>query len=151
MKMGIKCKQAGCPFEYEHCCVECEELKDCESACNLKPETCNQSVIDGEKSLKVFKDTNIDVINAIAQISVAKKQIEEQEKTMKEKLLAAMEAYGVTKFENDAIKITYYAPSTTTSIDSTRLKKEQPVVAREYSKTSSKNSYIKSEVKAGDK
>lgn len=149
--MGIKCKQAGCPFEYEHCCCECEELKDCESACNLKPETCNQSVIDGEKSLKVFKDTNIEVINAIAQISVAKKQIEEQEKTMKEKLLAAMEAYGVTKFENDAIKITYYAPSTTTSIDSTRLKKEQPDIAKEYSKTSSKKSYIKIEVKAGDK
>ena len=58
-----------------------------------------------KKSLKVFKDTNIDVINAISQISVAKKQIEEQEKEMKEKLLAAMEAYGVTKFENEAIKI----------------------------------------------
>ena len=70
---------------------------------------------------------------------------------MKEKLLAAMEAYGVTKFENDVIKITYYAPSTTTSIDSTRLKKEQPDIAKEYSKTSSKKSYIKIEVKAGDK
>lgn len=149
--MGIKCKQAGCPFEYGHCCYECEELKDCESACNLKPETCNQSIIDGEKSLKVFKDTNIDVINAISQISVAKKQIEEQEKEMKEKLLAAMEAYGVTKFENEAIKITYYAPSTATSIDSTRLKKEQPNIAKEYSKISSKKSYIKIEVKAGDK
>lgn len=149
--MGIKCKQAGCPFEYEHCCVECDELEHCESSCNLKPETCNQSVIDGEKSLKVFKDTNIDVINAISQISVAKKQIEEQEKTMKEKLLVAMEAYGVTKFENEAIKITYYASSIVTSIDSTKLKKEQPDIAKKYSKTSSKKSYIKIEVKAGDK
>lgn len=149
--MAIKCNAKGCPHEYEHCCYECEELKGCESACNLKPETCNQSVIDGEKSLKVFKDTNIDVINAISQISVAKKQIEEQEKTMKEKLLAAMEAYGVTKFENEAIKITYYAPSTATSIDSTRLKAEKPEIAKEYSKTSNKKSYVKIEVKAGDK
>lgn len=62
-----------------------------------------------------------------------------------------MEAYGITKFENDAIKITYYAPSTTTSIDSTKLKKEQPDIAKEYSKTSNKKSYIKIEVKAGDK
>lgn len=149
--MGIKCKQAGCPFEYEHCCVECDELEHCESSCNLKPDSCKNSEMNGETSLQVFKNANVEVINAIAQISVAKKQIEEQEKTMKEKLLTAMEAYGVTKFENDAIKITYYAPSTTTSIDSTRLKKEQPNIAKKYSKTSSKKSYIKIEVKAGDK
>lgn len=149
--MGIKCKQAGCPFEYEHCCVECDELEHCESSCNLKPDSCKNSEMNGETSLQVFKNANVEVINAIAQISVAKKQIEEQEKTMKEKLLAAMEAYGVTKFENDAIKITYYAASTTTSIDSAKLKKEQPDIAKEYSKTSSKKSYIKIEVKAGDK
>lgn len=149
--MGIKCKQAGCPFEYEHCCIECDEYKHCESSCNALPETCNKSEMNGETSLQVFKNANVEVINTIAQISVAKKQIEEQEKEMKEKLLAAMEAYGVTKFENEAIKITYYAPSTATSIDSTRLKKEQPDIAKEYSKTSSKKSYIKIEVKAGDK
>ena len=149
--MGIKCKQADCPFEYEHCCVECDELEHCESSCNLKPDSCKNSEMNGETSLQVFKNVNVEVINAIAQISVAKKQIEEQEKTMKEKLLAAMEAYGVTKFENDSIKITYYAASTTTSIDSAKLKKEQPEIAKEYSKTSNKKSYIKIEVKAGDK
>lgn len=149
--MEFKCKQPGCPFEYEHCCIECEELEHCTSSCNLKPDSCKNSEMNGETSLQVFKNANVEVINAIAQISVAKKQIEEQEKTIKEKLLAAMEAYGITKFENDAIKITYYAPSTTTSIDSTKLKKEQPDIAKEYSKTSNKKSYIKIEVKAGDK
>lgn len=132
--MGIKCKQAGCPFEYEHCCVECDELEHCESSCNLKPDSCKNSEMNGETSLQVFKNANVEVINAIAQISVAKKQIEEQEKTMKEKLLAAMESYGVTKFENDAIKITYFAPSTTTSIDSTKLKKEKPDIAKKIFK-----------------
>lgn len=149
--MGIKCKQPGCPHDYECCCYECEEIKNCESHCNLKPETCENSVMEKGTSLEVYKNANIDVIDAISQLSVAKKQIEEQEKTMKEKLLAAMEAYGVTKFENDSIKITYYAASTTTSIDSAKLKKEQPDIAKEYSKTSSKKSYIKIEVKAGDK
>ena len=121
--MGIKCNQPGCPHDYECCCYECEEVKN----------------------------ANIDVIDAISQLSVAKKQIEEQEKTMKEKLVEAMEAYGVTKFENEAIKITYYAPSQTTTIDSKRLKEEKPEIAKEYSKTSSKKSYVKIEVKAGDK
>lgn len=149
--MGIKCKQAGCPFEYEHCCIECEELERCTSSCNLKPISCGNSEMNGETSLQVFENANIEIINTIAQISIAKKQIEEQEKTMKEKLLEAMEKYGVTKFDNDIMKITYFAPSTSTSIDSTRLKKEQPDIAKEYSKTSNKKSYIKIEVKAGDK
>ena len=44
-----------------------------------------------------------------------------------------------------------FAPSTATSIDSTRLKAEKPEIAKEYSKTSNKKSYVKIEVKAGDK
>ena len=150
--MGIKCKQPGCPHDYDFCCYECEEQKNCESKCNLKPENCNNSEITSdEKSLQTFKTNNIDVINAIAQISVNKKQIEQQEKDMKEKLLEAMEKYGITKFETDLIKITYYAPSTATTIDSTKLKKEKPEIALKYSKVSNKKSYIKIDVKAGDK
>ena len=149
--MAIKCNAKGCPHEYDCCCFKCDEFKECESACNLKPETCKQSSIDGKTSLEVFKNANVDVINSIAQLTVAKKQIEDQEKDMKEKLLAAMEAYGITKFDNDLIKITYFAPTTTTTIDSTRLKSEKPEIAKEYSKTSNKKSYIKIEVKAGGK
>lgn len=150
--MGTKCTQKGCPHEYDFCCYECEENIHCESKCVLvSPVNCGHSVIEGETDLQVFKNANIEVINTIAQLTTAKKQIEEQEKDMKEKLLAAMEKYGVTKFDNEIIKVTYYAPSTSTTIDSTRLKKEQPNIAKEYSKTSSKKSYIKIEVKAGDK
>jgi hypothetical protein len=47
--------------------------------------------------------------------------------------------------------MTYFAPTTTTTIDSTRLKSEKPEIAKEYSKTSNKKSYIKIEVKAGGK
>lgn len=150
--MGIKCKQPGCPKEYDFCCFECEEQKNCESKCDLKPENCNNSEITSdEKSLQIFKNANIDVINKIAEITIRKKEIEEQEKDMKECLLEAMEKYGITKFETDTIRITYYAPSTATTIDSTKLKKEQPKIAQKYSKISNKKSYIKIEAKAGDK
>lgn len=149
--MGTKCTQKGCPHEYDFCCCECEENKHCESKCLSNPVDCGYSVIEGETDLQVFKNTHIEIINTIAQLTAAKKQIEEQEKTMKEKLLEAMEKYGVTKFDNEIIKVTYYAPSTSTTIDSTRLKKEQPDIAEKYSKTSNKKSYIKIEVKAGDK
>lgn len=150
--MGTKCTQKGCPHEYDFCCCcECEENKHCESKCLSNPIDCGYSVIEGETDLQVFKNTHVEIINTIAQLTTAKKQIEEQEKTMKEKLLEAMEKYGVTKFDNEIIKVTYYAPSTSTTIDSTRLKKEQPDIAEKYSKTSNKKSYIKIEVKAGDK
>lgn len=149
--MAIKCNAKGCPHEYEHCCFECEEFKECESACNLKPETCNNSIVEGETSLEVFKNANVEVINTIAQLTVAKKKIEDQEKEMKEKLLEAMEKHGITKFDNDLIKITYFAPTTAITLDSTRLKNEKPEIVKEYSKTSNKKSYIKIEVKAGDK
>lgn len=149
--MGTKCTQKGCPHEYDFCCFECEENRHCESKCLSYPVDCGYSVIEGETDLQVFKNTHIEIINTIAQLTAAKKQIEEQEKTMKEKLLEAMEKYGVTKFDNEIIKVTYYAPSTSTTIDSTRLKKEQPDIAEKYSKTSNKKSYIKIEVKAGDK
>lgn len=52
--MEIKCKQPGCPFEYEHCCIECEELEHCTSSCNLKPDSCKNSEMNGETSLQVF-------------------------------------------------------------------------------------------------
>ena len=150
--MGTKCTQKGCPHEYDFCCYECEENKHCESKCILlNPVDCGHSVIEGETDLQVFKNTHIEIINTIAQLTTAKKQIEEQEKTMKEKLLEAMEKHGVTKFDNEIIKVTYFAPSTTSSIDSTKLKKEQPEIAKKYTKISDKKSYIKIEVKAGDK
>ena len=74
--MGIKCIQPGCPHDYECCCYECEEAKNCESHCNLKPETCENSEIEKGTSLEVFKNANIDVINTISQITIAKKKID---------------------------------------------------------------------------
>ena len=45
---------------------------------------------------------------------------------MKEKLIEAMEKHNVKKFENDSVKFVYVEPTTRTSVDSTKLKKEQP-------------------------
>lgn len=51
---------------------------------------------------------------------------------MREKLREAMEKYGVKSFETPEIKFTYVAPTTRTSIDSTKLKKDLPDVAAKY-------------------
>lgn len=71
----------------------------------------------------------------IKAIENQKKEAEARAAQLREVLLNAMEENGVTSFENERIKLTYVAPSTRTTIDSTRLKKELPNVAKDFEKT----------------
>jgi hypothetical protein len=66
---------------------------------------------------------------------------------MREKLLEAMEQYGVKTFENDMLSVTYVAPTTRTTIDSTKLKKDMPEIAEKYQKVSDIKASIKITVK----
>lgn len=88
-----------------------------------------------------------EVIKAISDITVQKKALEEQEKMMREKLQAAMEEYGVKSFDNECIRVTYIAPTTRTSVDTTKLKKEHPEIAEAYKKVSNVKASVKIEVK----
>jgi len=138
----IKCKQAdNAPCGKVICCFTCPDRLGCDSSCEEfdSEEQFQEQGCDEAEELNETVDLNKqvpDVIKAITNICIQKKQIEEQEKAMREKLQKAMEQYGVKSFKNDAIEVTYKAPSTRTSIDSTRLKKEKPDIAKEYSKTS---------------
>lgn len=64
-----------------------------------------------------------------------KKEAEAQAQEMRQALLKAMESNNVFNYETDKLKVTYVAPQTRTTIDSARLKKEQPAIAEEYAKT----------------
>lgn len=70
------------------------------------------------------------------------KEIETQHKALKEKLYALMMEHKVKSFETNQLKITVVLPTTSTSIDSKKLKEELPEVAAKYSKTSSKSGYV---------
>ena len=87
------------------------------------------------------------IMQKIAELDLQKKQLEAQDKAVRQELQAAMDKYGVKKFENDILKITYVEPSTRTSIDSARLKKELPAVAEKYSKISQVKGSVRIEVK----
>lgn len=76
-----------------------------------------------------------EVESIIKQIEEQKKAAEAQAVELRAALMAAMEANGVTGFENERIKLTYVAPTTRTAIDSARLKKELPEIAEKYNKT----------------
>lgn len=142
----IKCRNS-CPVgKFDGCCIECPYSADCESKCELIPQTCNDAVFEGE-ALEVFKDKSAAVIQKISLLVKQKAEIEEAEKEMREQLQKAMETYGIKTFENDIIKITYVDASTRTSIDSTKLKAQQPKIYAKFSKTSNVKAFVKIELK----
>lgn len=151
----IICKDAeNNPCVYDHCCVSCIEKNTCKTVCELvKPED-TENVIEEEcelaeepKEIITLEKNYPTLVEAITDLSVRKKEIEEEEKQMKEMLITAMEACHLKSWDNNLIKITYVAPTTRTSIDSTRLKKEKPDIAKEYSKTSSVSASVRITVK----
>jgi len=147
----IKCNHE-CPLKkFDGCCHSCPHIEGCTDACESEPKTCGEATFDEETGLVTFKEQQLAVLQQIADLVTAKKQIEAQEKELKDKLKEAMERCSIKKFDSDILKITYIAATTATSIDSAKLKKNYPDIASECSKTSNKSAYIKVEVKGDDK
>lgn len=127
----IKCKQAmeNSACGKVCCCLECEEKDTCKDICNELSPDCADAFTE-DTALATMQTEAAAIIKSIAALTVQKKQIEEQEKEMRIQLMAAMEKYGVKSFENEVVKFTYVAPTTRTTIDSTKLKKDLPDVAK---------------------
>lgn len=136
-----KCKSGGCPISGEEiCCKGCDKLQTCESACEDALDlttVCPDEADEPEQTaLQQFQTKEVNVIQAMTDLLNQKKALEEQEKTVRAKLVEAMDAYGVKSFENELLKVTYVAATSKTTVDSKTLKKEMPDVYEKYSKTS---------------
>lgn len=144
----IKCKQAmeNSACGKVCCCLECEEKHTCKDVCSELSPDCEDAFTE-ETALATMQKEAGAVIEKIANLSVQKKQIEDQEKEMRKQLVAAMEKYGVKSLKNDLVEIVYVAPTTRTTIDSKALKNDLPDVAAKYSKTSNVSASVKITVK----
>lgn len=112
----------------------------------LKPRSEVEKLMNAERNGEDYKQelvvsenllqqlTEIEIV--IANIENQKKEAEQQAKTLREALLSAMEQNAVKAFENERIKLTYVEPIERSTIDTARLKKELPEVAKTYEKTS---------------
>lgn len=144
----IKCKQAmeSSACGKVCCCLECEEKETCKDVCTELSPDC-EDVFSEETALATMQTEAAAIIKGIVALTLQKKQIEDQEKEMRVQLMAAMEKHGVKSFENDDVKFTYVAPTTRTTIDSAKLRKDLPDVAAKYSKTSNVSASIQIKVK----
>lgn len=138
------------------CCYFCADRANCKYACGEEENPCSscyddEAPTEGLAPLDAFKVTTGNAIKKIADLELAKKNIENDESALREQLLQAMEKYGVKKFETDAVTFTYVAPTTRNTIDSKALRAEQPDIATLYTKTSNVKASVKITVKDGGK
>lgn len=92
-----------------------------------------------QKQMVIASDLEMQLIAAeetIKQIELQKKEAEAKAEELRQMLLEKMRDEGIKTFENERIRITYTAPTTRETIDSAKLKKEMPEVAKQYTKVS---------------
>ena len=142
VKCRLQIKETDC---CQNCCCFCEEKDTCKDVCGDMTNPCDEMIEFND--LQVMQDNVPDVIHRITELSVMKKKIEAEEKQMKEMLVEAMEQNGIKSFENDEVKFVYVAPTTRTSLDSTKLKKDHPDLVKEYQKTSKVSASVRISVK----
>lgn len=101
------------------------------------------------KELIKYENSNLAVtkegIDLIKKIQRAKIQLNKMEDEMKSQFQTAMEEHQIKsiKLEELHFGATYVAPTTSTTLDSKRLKSENPEIYEEYSKQTQRKAYIK--------
>lgn len=143
----IKCKEYECKDYGDICCHVCCDRDDCKTACTSNPCTCGKSVGAESTELTVFQSKALATMQKIADLDLQRKQLEAQDKVVRQHLQELMDFYGVKKFENDILKITYVEPTTRATIDSKKLKEELPAIAEKYTKISQVKGSVRIEVK----
>lgn len=143
----VKCKIAvESEQDCQMCCCFCDKKESCEDVCGEITSPCEE-MVEERTELQVMNSAVPDVLKAITDITIQMDKLKKQEEVFRKKLVQAMEEHGIKKFENDKVSFTYKAPTTRTSIDSTRLKKEHPEIAEQYSKTSPVSASVTIKVK----
>ena len=144
MKLCKLASQSECGKKI--CCIECEDERYCEYACDYLKEDCEDSY-EESTAMQVFNNKAMVLMKNIAELDKQKKALETQDKEVREALKKTMDEFGIKSFENDILKVTFVAETTRTSIDSAKLKKDYPEIAEKYSKTSKVSASVRIAVK----
>jgi predicted phage-related endonuclease len=120
---------------------------DCPDRCDDTCDTCGRAITEETTDLTVFQSKALSTMRQIAELDIQKKRLDAQDKAVRKQLQELMDAYSIKCFENDILKVTYVEPTTRTTIDSTRLKKDYPDIAEQYSKTTNVSGSVRITVK----
>ena len=73
-----------------------------------------------------FSDRYIATMQRYADLESTIKELEDTKKKVRREILEAMDFYGIKTFENDILKLTVVAPSSSTTIDASALRISDP-------------------------
>lgn len=101
--------------------------------------------------IKLFEQQNLVAFQKLSEITKTKKDLELQEKNIKETLEKAMNEFSIKSIDNEYIKITRVNASSSTSIDLKALQSEEPKLYGElledYPKVTNRKAYLTFKVK----
>lgn len=101
--------------------------------------------------LQAFENKHMMLMANVAQHVQQEKLLKEQTSKLKEDLGKAMDEFGIKSIDNDLLKITRTAASSSKSLDTTKLKNNEPKLWAElmedYPKVSSRSASVTIKVK----
>jgi hypothetical protein len=96
--------------------------------CERKGEIYHQElIVEGYELAELYEAEQI-----IIKAKEEQKRAEERKEEVYNAILKAMEEQGVKTYETDTMKITYVAPTKRITLDTKKLKEENPLVAKAY-------------------
>lgn len=104
-----------------------------------------------ENSVQVFEAHHVEAFQKLSEITKTKKNLENQEKQLKENLEKAMDEHGIKSIDNQFLKITRVGESKSKSIDLKALENEEPKLygelMQDYPKETVRKAHVKFTVK----
>lgn len=123
-------------------CANGEEVDTCHNCWE-----CALENIEFFNPMIAFKNNSVTILDDLRIMEKQYQQLDEGRKNLKNKLMVLMEQYGIDKFENENISVTYVKGSTGTTFDSSKFKKENPELHALYQKPSIRAASIRFKVK----
>lgn len=135
--MGVHLRGKECTF------VGVERKSDEQVEALIQAELLGESYLSEERSMQRL----LDLERAIIQIKQEAEMYEERKKVLLTGLGEKMAQMGLKTLKTDNLTLTLVPESTTTTLDSKRLKEEMPDVYSRFEKTGTRKGYLKMTVK----
>lgn len=101
--------------------------------------------------IALFEEKHLEAFKNLSQITTQIKQLEDQEKRIKDQLEKAMHSYNIKSIDNQYLKITYVDATSITNVDLSTLKEKEPQLYDElltdYPKTTNRKGYLRFSIK----
>ena len=99
----------------------------------------------------LFEQNQLDVMRKLSELNAEKKRIDALDAELRDKLVKAMDDYGIVNFKNDYVSITKVDATESVSVDLKALEKAEPHcykgLIEDYPKVTKKKAYVRITVK----